>query len=88
MQTQEANDEQSSDQENSRVIGPSSTLQTNSSSNKPAESLSLSDLQAKSEDPQLQQELKHLSLTEEFEKEDTNSDQWGSMLHAVQGELR
>jgi len=87
MQTQEPNDEQSPNSVNSRVMGKSNTPQTDSSSNKPAESLKMTDLQADSVDQQLQQELKHLSLTEQLEKEDVNSDRWDSMLDAVQQSL-
>ena len=87
MHTQEPNDEQSPNSVNSRVMGKSNTPQTDSSSNKPAESLKMTDLQTVSEDQQLQQELKHLSLTEQLEKEDVNSDRWESMLDAVQQSL-
>ena len=84
MQTDDANDEQSPDQGNRKVMGESEHLQTDASGRNTANRLGMSDLQRNSEDPQLQQELEHLSLTEEFEKGDLNSDRWESMLNAVQ----
>ena len=64
MQTQEPNDDQSPNSVNSRVMGKSNTPQADSSSNKPAESLKMTDLQEGSVDQQLQQEVRHLSLAE------------------------
>jgi len=87
MQTDKAKNEPSSDKGNRKVMGETELLQADSSSRKPAESLSMTDLQVSSVDQQLQKELKHLSLTEEFEKEDVNSDRWESMLHAVHQSL-
>ena len=58
-------------------MGKTELVQTDSSSRKPAESLSMTDLQVNSEVQQLQQELKHLALTEQLENEDVNSDRWG-----------
>ena len=87
MQTQESNGEQSPNPVNSRVMGKSNTPQTDSSSNKPAESLKMTDLQADSVDQQLQRGIKHLSLTEEVEQEEVNSSSFESMLHAVQQSL-
>ena len=45
MQTQELNDEQSPDSVHSRVMGRSNSVQTDWSSSKPADSLSMPDLQ-------------------------------------------
>ena len=61
MHTQESNDEQSLNQVHSKVMGKSNSVQTDLSSRKPAESLSMTDLQVNSGDQQLQQEKKHRS---------------------------
>ena len=84
MQTDKVKNEPSSDKGNRKVMGETELLQTDSSSRKPAESLSMTDLQVDGVDQQLLQEMKHPSLAEEFEKEDVNSDRWESMLNAVQ----
>ena len=83
MHTQESNDEQSPNQVHSKVMGKSNSVQTDSSSRKPAESLSLTDLQVTSEYQQSEQETSLESLSEAFEKEDINSDQWETMFYAV-----
>ena len=87
MQTDQVKNEPSSDKGNRKVMGKTELFQTDSSSRKPAESLSMTDLQVNSVDQQLQQEKKHLSLTEELENEDVNSDRWESMFDAVQQSL-
>ena len=52
MQTQESNDEQSPNSVHFRVMGKSNSVQTDSSSSKPANSLGISDLQGISLDEQ------------------------------------
>ena len=83
MQTDQVKNEPSSDTENRKVMGKSELFHTDSSSRKPAESLSMTDLQVNSEYQQSEQEISLESLSEAFEKEDINSDQWENMFYAV-----